>query len=149
MIDIAEPSVKLEAQLKNHTLLRDFKVIERAEVLNVDASITPWVGIYQDNVEFEAYTLGRGAQNWRALVNIDIVVQVHGDGGAKAEAKLGDAVKRVIVALLSDLTIGGSVDMINRFTVNRAYVRTETKTLDFQHAIIALQVEVRTGDSYP
>lgn len=148
MLNISLPSIKLEEQLKNHILLQDFKLIQRAEVMNTDASLTPWVGIYQDKAEFDPRTLGRGADNWLAVVDLDVIVQTHGDGGAKSEEALGDAVKRVIVAILSDLTFGGSIEMVKRFTVSRAYVRTETKTLDFQHAIIAVQAEVRAGDSY-
>lgn len=148
MIDVSKATAALESQLKNHVLLRDFKLIQRAEVVNTDPALTPWVGIYQDKAEFDPRTLGRGADNWRALVDFDVIVQTHSDGGAKSEDALGDAIKLTLVAILSDLTFGGTVDMIKKFAVNRAYVRTKTETLDFQHAIISIQAEVRAGDSY-
>ena len=145
MIDLAVIANGLYLQLQDHVLLRDFKKIERAEMVNIDPSITPWVGIYVDKAEFDPRTLGRGADNWRALVEIDVIVQTHADGGMKSEDALGEATQKVLSAMLSDLTFGGTVEMIKRFTVNRAYVRTDSKTLDFQHALINITAEVRAG----
>lgn len=144
MIDVAEVADALVLQLTNHVETRDFKNIQRSETVNVDESITPWVGVYQDRVEFDAHTLGRGAQNWLAKVHIDVIVQAHGDGGADSEDKLGDALQRTLNAIISDLTIGGTVEMITSFNVQRAYVPSEkVKTMDFQHAIIGIIAEVR------
>ena len=146
MINVAEITAALQTQLQDHVLLRDFKVsVQRGEYLNVDASLTPWVGIYKGNVEFDPRTLGRGAQNWSAQVHLDIVVQAHGDGGAAAEDKLGDAVQRVISAMLEDLTFRGTVEMVKKYTVEFTYQRTDTSTLDFQTAIISVQAELRAG----
>lgn len=145
MIDLAVIANGLYLQLKNHVLLRDFKKIQRAEMVNIDRALTPWVGIYVDKADFDPRTLGRGADNWRALVEIDVIVQTHADGGMKSEDALGEATQRVLSAMLSDLTFGGTVEMIKRFTVNRAYVRTDSKTLDFQHALINISAEVRAG----
>jgi hypothetical protein len=147
MMDLSKCAAALETQIRNHSLTTDFKLVQRSEVINTDPSVTPWVGIYQDNVTFDPKTLGRGALNWMALVDFDVIVQTHGDGGAKSEDALGDAVQRVLRAILFDLTFGGTVDMIKKFSVHRAYVRTKTETLDFQHAIISVQAEVRAGEN--
>ena len=144
MINVADITSGVITQLSNDVdVAAVFKFIERAEYINTDPSRTPWCGVYRQQLTFDPRTLGRGAQNWLAQVHLDIVVQAHADGGLKAEDALGDALQRVLAALINDLTFGGTVEMIKQYSVEFDYQRTDSATLDFQQAIISLQAEVR------
>lgn len=146
MINIAEITTALQSQIQNFIDIRDFKLkVSRGEFVNEDSSLTPWTGVYKSEIEFDPHTLGRGALNWLAQVNIDVVVQSHGDGGEKSEDQLGDAVNRVLRAIISDLTFSGTVDMIKKLKVTFMYNRNDTSTLDFQQALISIRAEVRAG----
>lgn len=143
-LNVAKITAGLQQQIKNHSSCAGvIKFVERGEYINKLEARTPWVGVYRAKLVFDPRTLGRGAQNWRCQVHIDIVVQAHDNGGEKAEDKLGDALDRVLTALLSDLTFGGQVEMLLQYSIEFDYQRTKSSTLDFQQAVITLIGEVR------
>lgn len=145
MINVAEITAAIQTLLQNHPQLVDFRAVERGEFPNQDPAHVPWVGIYRTDVDFEPRTLGRGTNNYRASITLKIIVQDHGGTGIEAEDKLGDSVKRVLTALLSDPTFGGTVAMINSWRIEYSYAENEPDTFDFQWAFITLVAEVRTS----
>lgn len=144
MIDFSTVTAAIQTLLRDAPSLSDFIDVARGEYVNVDPANCPWVGVYRGTLTVDPRTLGRGAKNWKISFPIDILVQVHGEGGQHAEDLLGDAVKRVVDVLLSDLTFGNTVEMVTHWTVTFNYEKTDSARLDFQWAILSFVAEVRT-----
>ena len=145
MIDFSLITKGLQTLLREHPRLEYVTEVARGEYINVDPALCTWIGVYRGAFAIEPRTLGRGADNWLARIPIDIVVQVNGDGGEDAETLLGVAVKDVLDVIVTDLTLGGTVDMVKEFSISYSYEKTASERLDFQWAIITLQTEVRSA----
>lgn len=144
MIEFQKITAGLQALLRDHPDLQHFNVT-RGEYVNVDPANCPWIGVYRGDIIVEPRTLGQGARNWLNALSIDVVVQVHGEGGENTETLLGEETAKVLDVITSDLTLGGTVEMTKAFNVAFSYERSESETLDFQWAIITLTAEARTS----
>ena len=148
MINYAAITAALAAQLlasSGVSALLKVQTIERGGFVNVDADQCPWVGVYRGAVKFEPRTLG-SINNWEAFPTIRILAQAASyQSGSDCEDRLEALVKACHEAVLSDTTIGGTVDMVTGFTVDYSYREDERETVHYQQAMITLQIEVRTS----
>lgn len=122
-----------------------FKDVVRGEYVNKDASQTPWCGVYRTDVEYLPKVLGHHSRSWQALLTVKLVVQAHATTGPEAEDACEDAVQRIMAAVLSDLTVGNTVEMLKSVKMEYSYDETTSSTLDFQWAFITLVYETRSG----
>ena len=120
--------------------------IERAELVNENAAICPWLGIYRESINYAPETLGLGPDHWTAIMMLTLIVQSSNfNSGTQAEDDLEGYVKSVITKVFEDTTIRGSVDMINAIKVSYSYVAEDEQTLFFQSALIEMTLEVSTS----
>jgi hypothetical protein len=93
--------------------------IERAEPINEDPSKCPWVGIYTLRVPFPSRALGFGGGYRAANPEYSLICQTtHPLDGAVCQDLLGELVKAVTSALLSDPSLKGVVQMLGDFEVD-------------------------------
>lgn len=146
LLNTASVTAALVTLISEHPdVMGRFKTIERGEYINKDPAITPWCGVYRTTVSYEPKQLGHHAQTWKSLLTIKLVVQAHAGTGQQAEDDLEDAVQRVMTAVLSDLTIGNTVEMLKTLNIEYSYDETQSETLDYQWAFVTLVYETRTG----
>ena len=146
LLNPAQVTEALVRQIGEHPdVFGYFKAVERAEYVNKDPARTPWCGVYKTAVDYSPKVLGHHSKSWVALLTVKLVVQAHAGTGPETEDELEDAVKRVLSAVLSDLTSAGQVEMLKSLAVEYSYDETESNTLDFQWAFITLTYETRTG----
>jgi len=147
MINYATISSALQAQLlADATVAGLLKVarIERGGFMNVDADNTPWVGVYRGGISYAPRTLGSD-QNWEATPNIRVIAQTSDlKSGERCEDSLEALVKAINDAILTDTTIGGTVDIVTGFDVEYSYREDERTSVHFQQAIITIGMEVAT-----
>lgn len=87
--------------------------ITRSELLNIDPSKCPWVGIYRNNSQFEVRALGYGAGARRQLTELVVFCQESdNDSGEEAEDLHETLVATVLDVLFSDTTLSGVVSTI-------------------------------------
>lgn len=148
MINVSTITAALKTLLDNNAAIAAWPLsmpVVRGDYINEDAGLTPWVGIYRGDVSMEPRTLGMTSGNMEATASIRIVVQqASADSASACEGILEGRVQNVLSAIMADTTIGGTVDMVNRFKISYGYVETQSTTLYFQTAIIEIEVEVAT-----
>lgn len=147
MIDYSDITSALCTQLLNNRLVSELlreKYIERAGPINEDPGRCGWIGVYRGKVDYKPRTLG-SVNNWEAYPSIRVICQMASmDSGKDCEDRLEGFVKLVINAILADVTINNTVDMVNNFSVDYRYLEPERKKLYFQSAIITFNFEVKT-----
>jgi hypothetical protein len=106
--------------LKDHQGVQDIDPgIDRAEPINEDPSKCPWVGVYPLRVPFPTRALGYGAGFRAENPEYSIICQTsHPNDGAACQDQLGELIKAVTSALLSDTTLKGTVQMLGDFEVD-------------------------------
>lgn len=117
--DVAAVGVAIEALLKDSQAVQDIDPnIELAEPINEDPSRCPWVGIYPARCSFPPRSAGFGAgfryQNPEFFV---VCQQQHANDGRACLELLGELVKAVTGAILSDFSLKGTVQMTTDFDV--------------------------------
>jgi hypothetical protein len=122
--------------------------IGRASELNEDVNNCPWIGVYRDNVRYEVRTLGYGSGMRTQRITLVVAVQESDpDSGDKCEDRLEALLVRVVGALLSDTTLGGTVAVIENLEVRYAdyqkvgnsYMQTAAVYLTAQTTVNASQ----------
>jgi hypothetical protein len=106
--------------LKDSQAIQDMEVkcIERGEPLNEDPSKCPWIGVYPLRVPFPPRTLGLGGGFRAENPEYAIVFQTtHPNDGAVCQDELGELIQAGTSALLSDPSLGGTVQMLGDFDV--------------------------------
>lgn len=145
MINLSDILTSLQSQFNNTAALVSLVGAGQIEIgtfINMDPNQTPWIGLYPGIVSYVPRTLGMD-NNWEGSPKIRIVCQAADIyDSLEATNKLNELVKTTIDALTSDITIGGSVDMVNSFDIEYGYVESERTSLHFQSAIITVQLEV-------
>ncbi len=124
----------------------DYRV-KRSAYINMDHSLTPWVGIYRGTLEYNPATLGSDLNSWKGLLKLRLVVQSSSgsdNGGEQAEERLEEYVQDVLNVMLADKQWGNTVAMVVGISIEYSYNETESESLYFQEAHITLDAEVRT-----
>jgi len=123
--------------------LSDYKIV-RNELRNVDPNQATWgkgwIGIYRGKLDYEPHTTG--ATPW--LVSADVIIEIQVasmTSGDDAEDKLQDAEQEVLNALVTDLTLGGTVLMTNGFSIEYDY--NEDEQVYYHAAVITVRGELR------
>lgn len=144
MINVAEIARATVDVLERWPDLADVKAVERCEYVNVDADRLPWIGVYRGVVDYEPHTISPGSRSWRATVQQRIAVQEVAKRGEQAEDKLERRIQQVLEALVANLTLNNTVDIITTFRREPGYVETDRDTMYFQSDEIIITAEVRT-----
>ena len=108
------------AILKDSQAVQDVGVknIERGEPLNEDPAKCPWIGVYPIRVPFPSRALGMGGGFRAENPEFAVVFQTtHPLDGAACQDELGALVQAGTSALLSDPSLGGTVQMLGDFAV--------------------------------
>lgn len=107
----------IEEALKNADGLQD-ATIERSAEMNQDPARCPWVSVYRMGVRYPTRSLGMGSGFRRHRVEMAVFVQESdGSSGADCEDRLEDLIVKVVSVLLSDPTLGGTVDTVDDFEI--------------------------------
>ena len=146
MINVSTITAAIVDRLANHPALSDVRDVVRGEYLNTDDGNTPWIGVYRSEVLHQPRTLGGSSDSWRAIVSVDLAIQVSNPkNGEATEDDLEDLVQRSLNVLMEDKTFGNTVAMLTEVHVKYDYQQNASETLDFQMATVSLTMEVRTG----
>lgn len=147
MINLNDITKEIETILNEDVTVRGFmsgKDIELGEFINYDPNRTPWVGVYRGKVNYVPRTLGM-QENWEASPSVKVIVQATNlRSAAECEEALEGYVKAIIDAMLKDITLNGSVDIITDFDVEQGYIETDRSSTYFQGATITFNMEVAT-----
>lgn len=117
--NVAEVAFAVESLVKDSQAVQDIgPQIEVAEQINEDTGRCPWVGIYPARSAFPPRGAGFGAgfryQNPEVFV---VCQEQHANDGRACLEKLGELVKAVTGAILSDFSLKGTVQMTTDFDV--------------------------------
>ncbi len=118
-VNVADITKKLLIQVGQWPQIADKKaVVERSEPPNQNSNRTPWIGLYRSGVTTVPRTIGVRSGYRQQRVSLIILVQ---DGsfvsGEDCEEKLEYMVQQVTSALLSDESLGGTVDVLEDLQV--------------------------------
>jgi hypothetical protein len=119
-VNVADITDAVEQLLRNWQPLMSAGVdnVEDAEEINQDAGRCPWVGIYRSKIRYPSRTLGMGTGYRGQRVDLILVMQQFDPTSGKACARrLEDLIQMVIGAVLSDPSLGGTVDALDEFEV--------------------------------
>ena len=145
-VNVATVTAALVAQLANWPGVADLKArVESAEQLNETPGRCPWIGVYRDSVKFVVKTLGYGSGARNQHISLVLAVQESDPvSGEKCEARLEALLQQVLGALLTDVTIGGTVQVINqlRYTFG-AMEYGAAKTIGYR-----IEIDVKLHGSY-
>ena len=110
-IDFAAVARATTDMVKDWQAVQDIQArVERAEPVNVDPTRCPWVGIYPTRGTFPPRALGYGAGFRYQEPEIILICQAaNQNDGAACQDSLGELVKAVADAILSDPTLKGNV----------------------------------------
>ena len=121
-----------------------YKPVVNGDFINELPGQTPWVGVYRGSVAHNPRTLGMQPNNWESTITLKVVLQdTSYKSAADCEALLELHVKDVITAIVTDTTIGNTVDMVNSFKISYGYIDTDRESLYYQTAIIEFEAEVK------
>ena len=145
MINPSDITRAIETAFNTDPVFNTF-TIERAELVNENPAICPWLGIYRESINYAPETLGLGPDHWTAIMTLTLIVQSSNfNSGTQAEDDLEGYVKSVITKMFEVTTIRGSVDMVNAIKVSYSYIAEDEQTLFFQSALIEMTLEVSTS----
>lgn len=128
----------LEAMLKANTALINFEGrITRGEEINMDENLMPWIGIYPLGDEFPIRTLGVGNGFRQQRLSIAVIIQnMSRTSGAACQDALGEFEKAVIDAILSDTSLGGTMDVVDNFSVSYSAPAKQASNFTIQSSVI-------------
>lgn len=122
--------------------------IERGGEINVNPDKAPWCGIYKFNGQFPIRTLGFGNGFRRQHFGVAIIVQnVSRTSGAACQDGLGQFEKAIVDAILSDTSLGGTMDVVEEFNVSYPPPATQGTNVSFQSSIIQFNAVKDVGIS--
>lgn len=94
-------------------------VIEHGEKPPESESNCPWVGVYCISHKLVGRTIGAGAgMRYQRATFWLVVKEVSPNSGNECSAKLESLIQNLTSALLSDTSLGGTVDFMDDITVN-------------------------------
>lgn len=93
--------------------------VERSEDKNLSPDDCPWIGVYRLGVKYPQRTLTSAAGYRQQRVQLLLLVQhANATSGAACEDELEELLTTVLSALLSDTTLGGTVQFLDEFNVS-------------------------------
>ena len=99
------------------TLVDSGFTVQLSAPFPTDPGLTPWVGVYADDVTFDPWRLG-GPQPWKAEILLMVVVQEQSlAGGLDANDRLHRALFPVLAAVNSNKNLDGTVRIINEIAI--------------------------------
>jgi hypothetical protein len=139
----------VQKMLQNSGNLSAFEgKVTRGEEVNQDPERAPWIGIYPLRLQFVARTLGYGSGMRTQRVGIAIVVQHQSrTSGESCQDELHQFQAAVIDTLLSDPSLGGTVQVIDDFGVDYTVPAKQGAQSSFQSSIIQFTAVTQTGVS--
>lgn len=119
-VDFAAVARAATEMVKDFQAIQDIDArVERAEQVNEDPGLCPWVGIYPTRGTFPPRALGFGAGfRGQEPEFIAICQASHPNDGAACQDSLGELVKAVADAILSDPSLKGTVLTLADFEVS-------------------------------
>lgn len=122
--------------------------VDVGEEVNVDPDKAPWIGIYSIKAVYPIRTLGMGNGFRQQREGIAVVVQnVSRTSGRECRKLLGSLQKSVVDCILSDTSIGATMDVVDDFQVSYATVANQGKQVSFQSAVITFTAVRQVGVS--
>lgn len=151
MLNFSEITEALEGQIESYlaglaspSATRYF--VKRSEYINHNKDKTPWIGIYRGNLSYEPRSIGNSLCNWRAIPRVRVVVQgASTRSGEEAENHCENYTQEVLEAILSDYTIGGTVETITGFDIESTFDRESSKRTFFHMNIITVTLQAKSG----
>jgi hypothetical protein len=122
--------------------------ITRGEEVNQDPSMAPWCGCYLIGGTFPTRTLGMGNGFRQQREGVAVVIQnMSRTSGEACQSELGKLQKAVVDCILSDTSIGGTMDVIDDFRTIYASAANQAKEISFQSAVIQFTAQKLVGVS--
>jgi len=144
MFRLTTASKALHAALQAAPALQGIPV-EHCTPQNVNPDLTPWIGVYPATKEYNPRTIG-GPRNWQCPCEIVVVVQYAAARDPDAAmTELETILEEIEQVIVNDLTISGSVEMVNSLSIQYDFQRTDSQTLVFRQAALTVAVELATG----
>lgn len=134
-------TVALEEILKADERLAHFIVV-RSEPIDEQPEGAPVVGIYKARESYQAHTIAAGQNPWRVEGTPELILMTASlKSGGDADRRM-EAAKLLLFTVLSEnLTVGGTVNMLNGWDVEYEY--GQEGGVYFVGVTITLQVEAR------
>lgn len=93
-------------------------LVERSGEERLSPTANGWVGIYRDGIDYPPRTLGMGSGYRNQLIRLYLVLQeTDPTSGDECEDRLEELLQKVVGVLLSDPSLGGTVQTLDAFTV--------------------------------
>lgn len=117
-VNVNDVQQALSDMLRNWSALQDIAslTIENAERVNDSENNCPWIGIYCVGVEYPGRTIGMGQGMRYQRMQFWIVCQQQStNSGMECAQRLEQLVQAANSAVLSDTSLGGTVDAVDEF----------------------------------
>ena len=113
------------------------QAVSRGEYLNETPGMCPWVGIYPLGEEYVSRTLGLGAGFRMQHTGFAVIVQATDNSSGQACQDALEGLKQAVIScLLSDPSLGGTVQVIDKFSVRYVSYNQQAGQPALQSAII-------------
>ena len=147
MINAATITTAIVTALEGHSALSALSpTITRADTLEDAVTVSPWIGVFKTEVEYDPRTLGRNPTQWEARITCRVIAQVVSlFTGEDAEDTLEAIVQAIMDALTNDHTLATQVDILVRATVTYLMAPDDPQGQYSQAADILLIWEVSTS----
>lgn len=100
----------------NSVLVNSAFTVQLGAPVNGDTALTPWVGVYLDNVHIIPHAVG--GQPWLGEIGLALVVQEYALGSPQtANERLYRALTPVLSAVNSNKNLSNTIDIIQEITV--------------------------------
>lgn len=138
VINTSDVTERLRLQLAQWPALADAGTrVESNEPINEDTNRCPWIGIYQLRQTFPIRTIGRGSGFRRHQIAFAVVLTASSVvSGRDCELRMEALVTGAMDALLSDTSIGGSVDVIDDVIEITYSQYRQVNSIYFKEAVI-------------
>jgi hypothetical protein len=117
-------------------------LVVRSEPIDEQPEGRPVVGIYKSRESYEPHTIAAGQQPWRITGTPELVLLTSSlKSGADADSRFEEAKKLLFTVLGENLTLGGTVAMLNGWEMEYEYGKDGGHY--FVGGTITLHVEAR------
>jgi hypothetical protein len=139
--DVATITAAIKEMLLEHLIAHPLDAtvkVERADAANTNPEKCPWVGVYRARQTFVPRTLGISAGHRNQRVTCALVANEGSvESGEVCENRLEALLQRITSALLSDVSLRGTVAMIEELDVSYdGYAKSGASF--FQQAVVTV-----------